>query len=89
MDTALHVSRRRCTGEAQEEGYCVKRTAAEHGDDDEVLNDEDASLYRTVVGKAMYASLDRSDTICAVRSGARRMKVPTVEDMIQLKRLDR
>ena len=53
------------------------------------LDSEQASVYRTCVGKLLYLSLDRQDIAFATKELARGLKAPTKRQWTRLKRLAR
>merc|ERR1712086_552500 len=67
-------------------------TAGDRGDGDEEENGEKLSekehaLYKTVVGALLHIRLDRQDVAFAVRLAAKRIRGPTVQSMIRVKRI--
>jgi hypothetical protein len=67
---------------------CVREEEPQEGDD-ELLDNEDSTLFRSLTMRAAYLSLDRPDIAYSVRRLSRHMARPTVAAMKAFKRLGR
>ena len=57
--------------------------------EEETLESDDNTLYRSCVARANFLSQDRSDVQYATKELSRKMSNPNHQDMIRLKRLGR
>eukprot|EP00972_Heterocapsa_arctica_P101030 14890555-Heterocapsa_arctica.AAC.1 len=56
-------------------------------DTERILDVEEKSLFRTIVGKLIWMIGDRPDIACATKELARTVQQPTLKDLLAAKRI--
>ena len=80
--------RMKIQGDGRPLTYMASKRVKEDNEEEELQADE-ATLFRSVVARFNYLSPDRQDIMYAVRECAKGMAKPKVRDMIKLKRIGR